>query len=206
MIRIGLLGATGVVGQMYIELLKQSSTFELVFAPPSPLSKEDIEAAKGCELIFSALPSDVAFVWDHRFAKAGFVVISSASVHRTDPHIPVIIPEINPHHLDIVDLHKGCIIAKPNCTVQSFLLPLFPIHKAYGVTKVLVTTFQAISGAGKQAPDMTDNVIPFIEGEEEKTEWEPLKILGTVSEGSIVPIDTMTISAQCNRVPVQQPG
>jgi aspartate-semialdehyde dehydrogenase len=176
---------------------------------------DDIDvAASRCRILFSAVASDVAAAFEERYAAAGLAVVSNASHHRATPDVPVIIPELNADHLHIIPEQRrsrgwtaGCLVAKPNCSLQSYLLPLFPLHQRYRLTEVAVTTLQAISGAGYPGPSaatMVDNIIPYIAGEEEKAEREPLKILGDYRTGTvrIVPATGIRIAAQCNRVPV----
>lgn len=176
MIGVGVLGATGMIGEHYVSLLRNHPWFKLV-------------PVESSQLVFSALPPAAAEKLEPELITAGRVVISSASCHRQNH--PVIIPEINPHHLK-----TGVrLITKPNCALQSFLLPLAPLHKRAKIRALSVTTLQAISGAGNRglpAYAIHDNVIPYIEGEESKLETEPLKILEA----------SFPISAQCNRVPV----
>ena len=188
-IPVGVLGATGVIGQQYIALLKDHPHFRLT---------EDLAS---CELLFSALPNAAAAVEEPKYAAKGATIISSASYHRLNPDIPLIIPEVNPDHLKL----QSRIIAKPNCSIQSYVIPLTPLLHRFGIKEILVTTLQAISGAGKSglsAYEIFDNVIPFIKDEEEKSEMEPLKIWGTIQDGKILLDTAIKISAQCNRVPV----
>jgi aspartate-semialdehyde dehydrogenase len=162
-------------------------------------SLEDIdEAKKKCSFLFSALPNASAEVVEPRFAEAGLSLLSHASCHRMKKEIPLLIPEINPGSLDLIALQKkksaGFLVAKPNCALMAFLLPLAPLHPLFGIKKIFVTTMQSISGAGNSLPAMAihDNLIPHIAEEAEKLESEPLKILGDPS---------IKISAQCNRIP-----
>lgn len=185
---VGLLGTRGLVGKTYKKLLKDHPFFELIFAPKRE-ELRNIEKAKGCVLIFSALPNEAAEIYDPLYANAGFTVFSSASYRRLQENVPLIIPEINGTKLKG---WKGMIIAKPNCTLQSMLLPLYPLHQKFGLKQVSVTNLQSISGAGSNFT-LRDNVIPFIEGEEEKSEKESLKIL----ENPLI-----EISVHCTRVPV----
>lgn len=148
---------------------------------------------------------------EEKYAKAEIPVISNNSAHRFTPDVPMIIPEINPDHAQVIDAQRkrlgtkrGFIAVKSNCSLQSYVPALHPLMK-YGVSKVAVTTYQAISGAGKtfdRMPEILDNIIPFIGGEEEKSEREPLKIWGHVENGQIVTTDSPVITAQCLRVPV----
>lgn len=175
-IKTAVLGASGILGQHYLALLQDHHWFEMT----------DPEAAT---LIFSALPNEAAEEFESHHLKRGCTVISSASCNRRTA--PLIIPEINAHHLN----DGTRLIAKPNCALQSFLIPLAPLHRKAKIRALSVTTLQAISGAGKNglpAHAIHDNVIPYIEGEEEKLENEPLKILET----------NFPISVHCNRVPV----
>ncbi len=197
MIKVGLLGGNGLVGQTYQQLIDKHRDFELFFIP----SREDLGdllKAKGCDLIFSALPSSAAKIYDPLYAQAGYPVFSSASCHRMEEDIPLIIPEINPEDFTWIERQqksrgwKGFIVAKPNCTLQSMILPLFPLHKRFGLSGISVTYLQARSGAGKDFK-LEDNILPFIEGEEEKSTMETHKILGDSS---------IRISSQCMRVPV----
>lgn len=241
-IPIGILGATGVVGQQYVQLLADHPWFEVSFLASSQRSSnqrydaaiagrwrsstplpehigrlevhaiDDIAAAKRtCRLVFSAVGSDVAKEFESRYAHEGIAVVTNASFHRNDPDIPVLIPEVNPHHLEILPQQqrlrnwKGFIVAKPNCSIQSYLIPLWPLHQKFEISKVIVTTMQAISGAGYPgipASEISDNIIPYISGEEEKSEWEPLKIMGTIEGDAIINASDAFFSAHCNRVPV----
>lgn len=218
--KIGILGATGLIGAQYITQLRKHPWFKLhalaasdksigSFIDEIPL--RGIKELTDCDIIFSALPGHLAKEIDTFYARQGIRVISSSSCHRHDPDIPLLIPEINPHHVQILPYQKkmrlwsGEIISKPNCSVQTFLLPLAPLHERFQLKKISVTTFQAVSGAGMgglASFSILDNVIPFIENEEEKSENEPLKILGTVEENRILPNSSLVISAHCNRVPV----
>ncbi|HZI48413.1 MAG TPA: aspartate-semialdehyde dehydrogenase, partial [Pyrinomonadaceae bacterium] len=157
------------------------------------------------------LPTDVAKQAEEDFARAGYPVISNSSPHRMGADVPLLIPEANPEHLELIDAqrtnrdyNKGFIVTNPNCSAIAVVLALAPLHRKFGVTSCVVTTMQALSGAGYPGVaslDATDNVIPFIGGEEEKVEAETRKILGTVSQGEILDAD-MKVSAQCNRVNV----
>ncbi len=244
--KVGIIGATGVVGQNYITLLAQHPWFEIsyVAASPGSANKPYEEAVAGrwhmqtpipekvrcltvgdannvseangaCQLIFSAVEMDKAMVaeLELRYAENGFAVVSNNSAHRHTDDVPMIIPEINPHHLDVIPAQrqkrgwdKGLIVVKSNCSIQSYMAPLYAIIKAgYNVEKIILTTLQSLSGAGYPGPagiDLIDNIIPYIGGEEEKSEIEPLKILGRVENGIIVSNDSIDISAHCNRVPV----
>ncbi|MFN0065196.1 MAG: aspartate-semialdehyde dehydrogenase [Chlamydiales bacterium] len=231
-IRVGLLGATGLIGQYYTSLFHNHPRFELVFLAasdqhykkryedavqwhldvpmPTGLLLSKLGELPQVDLLFSALPTSLAEKFEPYYARAGIGVLSHASCFRDNPDIPLIIPEINPHHLNVLTAQRkqrgwsGFIVAKPNCTLQSFLLPLAPLHKKFGLQKLFVTTFQSLSGAGKEGlnnPALRENVVPHIDGEERKNEKEPLKILGEVGNGVILPVENIVISAHCNRVP-----
>lgn len=242
-IPVGIIGATGMVGQQLIRLLSDHPWFEVAFVASSqrsagqvyreavagrwwartPLPKNEAElmvhsidaidrAKQCCRVVFSAVGSQVAAEYEPLYAAAGIGVISCASQHRCDPDVPVLIPEINAEHLKLIPHQQrargwtsGFLVTKPNCSLQSYLIPLYPIHQLYAVTDLIVTTLQAVSGAGYPGPsalEMVDNVLPFIDGEEEKSEQEPLKILGTLSAGIIMPYKGLRVAAHCNRVPV----
>ncbi len=176
----------------------------------------DVSAAQErCRLAFSAVEMDKAAIRavEESYAAAGLAVVSNNSAHRHTDDVPVLIPEVNPDHLDILSMQrqrhgwdKGCIVVKPNCSLQSYLPPVYALMQAgYPVESVIVATLQAVSGAGYPGPasiDMIDNVVPFIPTEEEKTEYEPQKILGTIADGKFVPSRDLKVSAHCNRVPV----
>lgn len=227
-IAVGILGATGLLGQYLLARLHNHPWFEPIFlagsersramsykkatswqiAEPMPecdltiSSSEDIEEAekRGCRLIFSALPSSEAERLERLYSK-NFAVISNAGYARKLPDVPLIVPEVNREQLELIEVQRrragqrGFLIAKPNCTVQALILPLAPLDRRFGLKALHVTTLQAISGAGLSglaSIEIHDNVIPYIEGEEEKLVEEPQKILGRA----------IAISAQCNRVPV----
>lgn len=199
-------------GKRYAELL--GARWHHPFPPPDQIVHhidQIDQAKKSCSLLFSALSNESARVWESEYAKNGFGIISNASCHRSSPDIPMIIPEINHDHLKVLSLQQslrnweGFIVVKSNCTLQSYMIPLAPLHDAFTVTKLHLSTLQAVSGAGYpglSSWDMLDNVIPYIAGEEEKSESEPLKIWGTLTPGGIQPSQEITISSHCNRVPV----
>ncbi len=149
---------------------------------------------------------------EEKIAKLECPVVSNNSAHRFTPDVPMVVPEINPDHIKVIDAQRkrlgtkvGFIAVKSNCSLQSYVPALHPLREKYGLEKVLVTTYQAISGAGKNFetwPEMIDNVIPYIGGEEEKSEQEPLKMWGDLVDGVIVPTNTPSITSQCLRVPV----
>ena len=246
-IPIGILGATGMVGQKYVQLLENHPWFEVVYVAASPqsagkkykdalkngwivgrnilesvadLTVEDVsnvkKAAKKCVFVFSAFEmpeKDLIRTYENDYAAAGMPVFSNASAHRATPDVPMLISEINPQHLEILSAQKkrggwdkGFIVVKPNCSLQSYLTPIHALMQAgYEVEKLIITTMQATSGAGYpgvSSLDIIDNVVPFIGGEEEKTEVEPAKILGSIKGGKVVPHKGLTISAHCNRVAV----
>jgi len=249
-IPVGILGATGMVGQQYISLLKNHPWFEPRFLAASPRSagkkykdaaggrihfggiaeafgelvvadandvSKAVAAAKAgdCAFVFSALEmgKDEIRALEDSYAAAGIPVISNASAHRWTDDVPVLIAEVNPHHTDIIAMQqkkrgwgKGFIAVKPNCSIQSYTTPLYALIKAgYEIKRLIVTTLQAVSGAGYPGVpslDMIDNIVPYIGGEEEKSELEPLKILGSIEEGIFKNSVLPKISAHCNRVPV----
>ncbi len=233
-IPVSVLGATGLVGQRLVVLLADHPWFEIATLAASDnsigkpygeavrwqLPAEIPDAVRGlivqpCEpgaanapLVFSALPSDIAGPIEVEFARAGAFVSSNASAHRMDPDVPLVIPEVNPDHLEQIPFQqktrdwKGYIICNPNCSTIHLVLALKPLADRFGLKRVMVTTMQALSGAGYPGVaslDILDNVIPYIGGEEDKLEQEPLKLLGQCQDGAVRPAD-IRISAQCNRV------
>jgi aspartate-semialdehyde dehydrogenase len=246
MIKVGILGATGMVGQNYLKLLNNHPWFDVIYLAASPNSagkkyseaiagrwhmSEDlpskykdiivedagqVEKAIGkCQLIFSAVELDKKAIieLEAAYASKGFAVVSNNSAHRATEDVPVMIPEINHEHLNIIpqqqkqrNWDKGFLVVKPNCSIQSYMLPIYALIKAgYKIDKMIVTTLQAVSGAGYPGPasiDLIDNIVPFISGEEEKSEIEPLKVLGKIENGKVIPDSSIKISAHCNRVPV----
>lgn len=243
-IPVGILGATGMVGQRFITLLANHPWFEIVSLSASPKSagkkyKEAVagrwmrekeipqkvaglvvkavegdmdQIAKEVQLVFSALDMEREKIVriENEFARKEVAVVSNNSAHRFTPDVPMIMPEINPEHLKLIKQQqkkrgwKGFIVVKPNCSVQSFVPLLTPLLK-FDPKKVVVTTLQAVSGAGKTLeswPEMQDNVIPFIGGEEEKSEREPMRIWGKLEGGIIKEARSPRISATCIRVPV----
>jgi len=234
--RVGILGATGVVGQRFIQLLEDHPQFEITAPAASDRSqgKSFAEACTwrlpgdmpervkqiivqgpapplDCDLIFSSLPGDIARDAEEEFARAGYPVISNSSPHRMGADVPLLIPEVNADHLALIDVQqkirgfdRGFIVTNPNCSAIVIVMALAPLHAKFGVSSCVVTTMQALSGAGYPGVaslDATDNVIPFIGGEEEKIEAETLKLLGRFQNDVIAEPD-MTVSAQCNRVNV----
>ena len=244
-LRVGILGATGMVGQRFISLLENHPWFEVVTLAASPRSAgktyeeavggrwkmdtpmpeavkklvvmnvNDVEhVASTVDFVFSAvdMSKDEIKAIEEAYAKTETPVVSNNSAHRWTPDVPMVVPEINADHLEIIPAQRkrlgtkrGFIAVKSNCSLQSYVPALHPLMKDYSVTKCLVCTYQAISGAGKTFetfPDILDNVIPYIGGEEEKSEQEPLKLWGHIDGDKIVPATTPSITAQCLRVPV----
>ena len=235
-LRVGILGATGMVGQRFIQLLENHPQFEITALAASDRSqgktfeeactwrlagempafvKSMVVAAPqpplDCELVFSSLPGDIARESEGDFAEAGFPVISNSSAYRMDADVPLLIPEVNHDHLGLLDVQRqkhggrsGFIVTNPNCSTIMLALALAPLHEKFGVTSVVATTMQALSGAGYPGvPSLaiSDNVLPFIDGEEEKIEQETLKILGKL-QGTGIESAPMAVSAQCHRVNV----
>ncbi|MBO5395371.1 MAG: aspartate-semialdehyde dehydrogenase [Clostridia bacterium] len=244
--KVGIIGATGMVGQRFISLLHDHPWFEITALAASPRSagKSYEEALGGRWVMKTELPekiktmtvldaqadiekiaSLVDFVFcavdmkkdeikalEEAYAKAECPVVSNNSANRFTPDVPMIVPEINGKHCEVIAAQKerletkrGFIAVKSNCSLQSYVPALYPLDEKFGVEDVLVCTYQAISGAGKtfeRWPEMVDNVIPYIGGEEEKSEQEPLKIWGKVENGVIVPATKPHFTAQCLRVPV----
>jgi aspartate-semialdehyde dehydrogenase len=235
-VKAALLGATGAVGQRYINMLPRHPyiRLEVLMGGESagkkygdavhwlfpdamdPALAEKVvkqakpESAKGCDIVFSALPSEVAAEVETKFAQAGFTVVSEASAHRMDADVPLMIPEINPEHLELLESQKrkrgwkGAIATTPNCTATGLSMVLKPLIDEYGARKAIVTTMQALSGAGfPGVPSLSiqENVIPYIKNEEEKVAAEAKKILGTLSAGAIKP-SPITMGISCNRVAV----
>jgi aspartate-semialdehyde dehydrogenase len=243
-LRVGILGATGMVGQRFITLLETHPWFEigLLAASPKSAGQKYSEAVKDRWNLESNIPSHIAnmpvydssnigeiskkvdFVFcavdmskeetlalEEAYAKAEVPVISNNSAARMIADVPMLLPELNAHHVEVIPAQmkrlgtkKGFIAVKPNCSLQSYVPALFPL-KDFGIKSVLACTYQAISGAGKTFstwPEMQDNVIPFISGEEQKSELEPLKIFGSLGTSGIVNASNLKFSAQCIRVPV----
>ena len=244
--KVGIIGATGMVGQRFVTLLADHPWYdiEVLAASPRSAGKTYEEALGGRWVMKAELPENlkskvildatsdiekiagfVDFVFcavdmkkdeikalEEAYAKAECPVVSNNSAHRFTDDVPMIIPEINNNHLEIIESQKkrlgttrGFIAVKSNCSLQSYVPALYPLDEKFGVKDVLVCTYQAISGAGKtfdRWPEMVDNVIPYIGGEEEKSEKEPLKIWGKVEDGKIVPATEPHFTAQCLRVPV----
>ncbi len=244
-LKVGIIGATGMVGQRFLTLLENHPYFEVVLlaasarsagktyaealggrwklADPMPARFADMpvydaegdfdKITQAVDFVFCAvnMKKDEIKALEEKYAKAEIPVVSNNSANRSTPDVPMVIPEINPEHLAVIAAQKarlgtkrGFIAVKPNCSIQSYIGMLTPLRK-YGIEQVVVTTYQAISGAGKtfnEWPEMIDNVIPYIGGEEEKSEQEPLKVWGKVEDGEIVKASDTVFSAQCIRVPV----
>lgn len=231
-IPVGILGATGSVGQKFIQLIDNHPFFETVevmasdrsagktykdvvnwFLPtPIPNSVADLIIDRcvpnnKVRFVFSGLDSGVAGEIETEYAKAGYTVVSNAKNHRFDEDVPLLIPEVNSDHLDLVTSQQyngGMIITNPNCSTIGLTLALKPLEDAFGIDEVNVVTMQAVSGAGfpgVSSLSIIDNIVPYISGEEEKIESEPLKILGTLENNS-VKLKNFKMSAQCNRVSV----
>ncbi len=231
-IPVGILGATGSVGQKFIELLTDHPWFEITalgasersagklyaeaasWFQESPLPEDiagmEVRACQPglpCRIVFSGLDSSVAGGIETEFASAGYIVVSNAKNHRMDPDVPLLVPEINSAHLELVRSQQydgGMIVTNPNCSVIGMVLALKPLVDRFGLESVHVVTMQALSGAGYPGVpslDILDNVIPHIGSEEGKMQSEPLKIFGTMSNGAVEPGE-MKISAQCHRVAV----
>lgn len=236
-IPVGVLGATGAVGQTFVRLLANHPWFEVTAVAASERSagkryrdathwlSGELPSRVGslmvtaCEpacmdtqIVFSALDSDAAQEVEAAFARAGRLVLSNARNYRMDADVPLLIPEVNPDHLELLPIQRaarkwnGAIVTNSNCSTMVIALALAPLHQAFGVEQLFVTTLQALSGAGYPGVpslDILGNVIPFIGGgEEEKIESEPLKILGTLERGAVTPAP-MRVSAQVNRVAVE---
>jgi aspartate-semialdehyde dehydrogenase len=234
--RVGILGATGTVGQRFAQLLEHHPQFEITALAASERSAgktyaeacawklpgnipenvreivvQPIATPLDCEIVFSSLPSNIARETEEAFARAGYPVISNSSSYRMDEDVPLMIPEINGDHTDLIARQRekrgfttGFIVTNPNCAVISFAPPLAALHRKFGVDSCIVTTMQAISGAGYPgvaSMDIMDNVLPYIAGEEPKVETEAQKILGVMTEKGIEKAD-FPVSAQCFRVPV----
>ena len=243
-LRVGILGATGMVGQRFISLLENHPWFEVVTVAASPRSAgktyedavggrwkmdtpmpeavkklvvmnvNDVEhVASTVDFVFSAvdMSKDEIKAIEEAYAKTETPVVSNNSAHRWTPDVPMVVPEINPEHFDVIEFQKkrlgtkrGFIAVKPNCSIQSYA-PVLTAWKEFEPYEVVATTYQAISGAGKTFkdwPEREGNIIPFIGGEEEKSEQEPLRIWGKIENGVIVKATEPKITCQCIRVPV----
>ena len=242
-LRVGVLGATGMVGQRFLALLENHPWYDvtLVAASANSAGQTYSDAVKGRWALKTAIPraagalvvknasdvkaiaGEVDFVFcavdmskeetaklEEDYARAETPLISNNSAHRNTPDVPMMVPEINPEHAAVIELQRkrlgvkrGFIAVKPNCSIQSYVPAIHPLW-SFGPTRIAVCTYQAISGAGKTFetwPEMVDNLIPFIKGEEEKSEKEPMKIWGRIEGSGIVAAREPVISAQCIRVP-----
>jgi aspartate-semialdehyde dehydrogenase len=235
-IPVGVLGATGAVGQKFIKLLEDHPWFEVVavaasdrsagktyeeaatwrqYTPiPERLRKKIVRSCEpglDCRVVFSGLDASVAGEVEEAFARAGCVVLSNSKNHRMEDDVPLLIPEINHEHLKLIEVQRqrrgwtGAIVTNPNCAVMGLAIAIAPVHRTLGVKRLIVTTMQAVSGAGYPGVpsiDILGNVIPFIGGEEHKVETEAQKILGIFS-GDAVKFADIAISAHTNRVSVE---
>ncbi len=235
-LEVGILGATGMVGQRLVSLLERHPWFEVKWLAASGRSAgkpyaeacnwrlrepmpgsvreikvEDCKPGRAPQLLFSSLDSKVAGDVEKEFARAGHAVVSNSSNYRMDSDVPLLIPEVNPEHLALVRVQRkergwrGMIVTNPNCTTVGLVMSLAPLERAFGLDKVLMTSMQAVSGAGYPGVptlDILANVIPFISGEEEKVERETQKLLGRLADGRVEP-GRFSVSAQCNRVLVE---
>ena len=244
-LRVGILGATGMVGQRFISLLENHPWFEVTTLAASPRSagktyeeavggrwkmdtpmpeavksmivknvNEVEEVASHVDFVFSAvdMSKDEIKKIEEDYAKTETPVVSNNSAHRWTPDVPMVVPEINPEHFEVIESQKkrlgttkGFIAVKPNCSIQSYA-PVLTAWKEFEPYEVVATTYQAISGAGKTFkdwPEMEGNIIPYIGGEEEKSEQEPLRLWGEIKDGVIVKASEPVITTQCIRVPVQ---
>jgi len=236
-IRVGILGATGLVGQNFIQLLANHPEFEIGFiaasdrsrglsyqeatrwmvhgAMPYAISDSILEKSdlgdiqdEGVRILFSALPSGISGPMEDAAAESGIPVFSNASAHRMREDVPILIPEINSDHIELVreqNYDRGFIITNSNCSTSGLVFGLKPLLP-FGIEEVTVTTMQSVSGAGRRgiaSLDILGNVIPHIRDEERKLESETLKILGTIAEGKVNPAN-FNINATCTRVPVQE--
>lgn len=243
-LKVGVLGATGMVGQRFIALLENHPWYEVVTVAASPRSagkayaeavgdrwkmvtpmpeavknlvvmnvNEVEKVAASVDFVFSAvdMTKDEIKAIEEAYAKTETPVVSNNSAHRWTPDVPMVIPEINPEHFEVIKdqrkrlgTERGFIAVKPNCSIQSYA-PVLSAWKEFEPYEVVATTYQAISGAGKTFkdwPEMEGNIIPYIGGEEEKSEQEPLRIWGSILNGQIVKADEPVITCQCIRVPV----
>jgi len=229
--KLAILGATGLVGQRFIQLLSGHPFFEIsaLAASDNSSGKKYIEAVhwhlntpipdkvKGmvvrdcrpdfeADYVLSALPSDVAGPIEEELLAAGYIIFSNAASHRLNQSVPIVVPEVNLDHLNLIQSQetKGKIITNPNCSTTGLVMALKPIMDRFGLEEIKVVTMQAISGAGYpglSSLDIMDNVIPYIKNEEEKIQREAKKILGKLKKGYIEPA-SFSLEAQCNRVPV----
>lgn len=235
-IRAGLLGSTGAVGQRYISMLEhhpsikldvlmggrsaggnygQSARWLQADEIPEEFAAKKVfasvpESARGCDVVFSALPAEAAAVIEPKFARFGFSVISEASSHRMDQDVPLVVPEVNPEQLGVIGVQKsrrrwkGSLVTTPNCTATGLVIVMKPLLDRFGLRRAIVTSMQAVSGAGfPGVPSLliTENVIPYIKNEEEKVAAESRKILSSSADGGMRHSE-VEIAISCNRVPV----
>lgn len=243
-LRVGVLGATGMVGQRFIALLENHPWYQVVAVAASPRSAgktyeeavggrwkmatpmpeavkklvvmnvNEVEAVAACvDFVFSAvdMSKDEIKAIEEAYARTETPVVSNNSAHRWTPDVPMVVPEINPEHFQVIEFQRrrlgtkrGFIAVKPNCSIQSYA-PVLTAWKGFEPYEVVATTYQAISGAGKTFqdwPEMVENIIPYIGGEEEKSEQEPLRLWGEIRDGVIVKAAEPVITCQCIRVPV----
>lgn len=232
---IGILGATGMVGQRYIQLLESHPWFEVAWVAASDRSSgrpygeavrwrldsplpqriaamtvSPAEPAGAPRIVFAALDAQIAREMEPRFAAAGCAVVSNSSAFRMTPGVPLVVPEVNAAHLELIEEQAtrrdggGYIVTNPNCSTIGLVMALKPLEERFGIEQIIVTTLQAVSGAGYPgvpSMDILGNVVPFIAGEEEKMESETLKLLGRLEGGSVAPL-AAKVSAHCNRVAV----
>ncbi len=241
-IKVGVLGATGAVGQRFVQMLDGHPWFQVTALGGSersvgkkygqaaqwrlsadvPAYVRDITLVEGkpgadwdCDVVFTSLPAEIAGEVEEEFAAAGYKVFSNSRNHRMDEDVPLLVPEINPNHSAMLEIQQqkrgwsakgGFIVTNPNCTTIHLVLALKPLQDAFGLTKVLVTSLQSLSGSGYPGVpslDIIDNVVPYIGGEEEKVETEPLKIMGDLSGAQYLNAD-FVVSATCTRVAVRE--
>jgi len=234
---VGILGATGVVGQRFVQLLDDHPWFEVsclaasnrsagqrygescdwhlpgrMPARAADMTVNPIQDLGDAPLYFSALPTEIAGQIESRLASRGAIVCSNAAAHRLDPDVPLIIPEVNLDHFELLTVQKarrgweGALICSPNCSATQLTLALKPIQERFGIEAIMVTTLQALSGAGYPgvaSMDIAGNVIPYIAGEEEKIQKEVIKLLGEQAGGEVTPADC-SVSATCTRVAVRE--
>jgi len=234
--KVGILGATGLVGQRLIVRLSDHPWFELAALAASdrsagrsygdavqwrlpaaipervagmPMRRADPDEFDDCVLVFSALDTAVALELEPRFASRGLAVVSNSAAFRQSEDVPLLVPEINAAHVALIERQRertraGYIVTNPNCSITGLALALTPLHREFGVRRLVVTTMQALSGAGAEGPralDLIDNVLPHIPGEEDKMENELSKILGAL-RGAGIEREPIVVSAHCHRVPV----
>ena len=226
-VNVGILGATGAVGQEMIKILEErnfpvaslrpiasarSAGSKIMFrGQECTIVEASDDAFEGLDIVLGAAENDIAERFAPSIVKAGAVFVDNSSAFRMDPDVPLIVPEINPEHFKVIEFQKkrlgtkrGFVAVKPNCSIQSYA-PVLTAWKEFEPYEVVATTYQAISGAGKTFkdwPEMEGNIIPYIGGEEEKSEQEPLRLWGEIKDGEIVKASEPVITCQCIRVPV----